>query len=70
MGAVGMIAAMAVASTVVDVSPFSTNGAIVLANAKGVDQDVFYKQLLKYGAAVVVIAPILLWLFFVVLDVV
>jgi hypothetical protein len=30
---VGFIAAMAVSSTIVDVSPFSTNGALVLANA-------------------------------------
>ena len=34
IGAVGMIAALAVSSTVVDVSPFSTNGALVVANAQ------------------------------------
>ena len=33
VGAIGFIAGMAVASTIVDVSPFSTNGALVLANA-------------------------------------
>ena len=35
VSAIGFIAAMAVASTIVDVSPFSTNGALVLANAQG-----------------------------------
>ena len=33
--AVGFIAAMAVSSTIVDVSPFSTNGALMLANKPG-----------------------------------
>ena len=67
VGAVGFIAAMAVSSTVVDVSPFSTNGALVLANAKGVDRDVFFRQLMVYGAIVTVVAPVLVWLLFVVL---
>jgi di/tricarboxylate transporter len=64
--AIGFIAAMAVSSTIVDVSPFSTNGALVLANAKGVDRDRFFRQLMVYGAAVTVIAPVVVWLLFVV----
>ncbi|MDF2825136.1 MAG: DeoR family transcriptional regulator, partial [Mycobacterium sp.] len=47
IGPIGVIVALAIASTIVDVSPFSTNGALVLANAQGVDRDVFYKQILK-----------------------
>jgi di/tricarboxylate transporter len=66
IGAVGMIAALAVAATMVDVSPFSTNGALVLANAKNVDRDRFFKQLLTYGAIVVAVAPLVAWLVFVV----
>ena len=65
--AIGFIAAMAVSSTIVDVSPFSTNGALVLANAKGVDRDRFFRQLMVYGAGVTVIAPVVVWLLFVVL---
>jgi di/tricarboxylate transporter len=68
VGAVGTVAALAVASTVVDVSPYSTNGALVLANAKGVDQDKFYRQLLVYGAIVVAVAPLLLWFALVVIG--
>jgi di/tricarboxylate transporter len=64
---IGFIAAMAVASTIVDVSPFSTNGALVLANAQGVDRDAFFRKLMAYGAAVTVIAPIVVWALFVVL---
>jgi di/tricarboxylate transporter len=66
IGPVGMIAALAVSATVVDVSPFSTNGALVLANAKNVDRDKFFKQLLAYGAIVVAVAPLVIWLVFVV----
>ncbi|MEN3275701.1 MAG: hypothetical protein V7631_1491 [Massilia sp.] len=64
---IGFIAAMAVASTIVDVSPFSTNGALVLANAQGIDRDVFLRQLMIYGAIVTLAAPPLVWLLFVVL---
>ncbi|SOZ37730.1 SLC13 family permease [Cupriavidus neocaledonicus] len=67
VGAIGFIAAMAVSSTIVDVSPFSTNGALVLANAQGVDRQAFFRTLLIYGALVTVIAPVVLWLVFVVL---
>lgn len=63
ISAVGVVCALAVASTVVDVSPFSTNGALVLANApQGTDPDRFYKQILTYGAIVVVVAPPIAWL--------
>ena len=62
VGSVGVIVALAISSTIVDVSPFSTNGALVLANApKAVDRDRFYKQILKYSALVVVIGPIVAW---------
>ncbi|WP_420473958.1 SLC13 family permease [Noviherbaspirillum sp. ST9] len=65
--AIGFIAAMAVASTIVDVSPFSTNGALVLANAQGIDRDVFLRQLMIYGAAVTLLSPFVVWFLFVVL---
>ena len=57
VSAIGFIAAMAVASTIVDVSPFSTNGALVLANAQGIDRQVFFRRLLAYGAIVTVARP-------------
>ncbi len=65
--AVGFIAAMAVSSTIVDVSPFSTNGALVLANAPEASRDGFFKQLVSYGAVVTLIAPFVVWFLFVVL---
>ena len=63
---IGFIGAMAVASTIVDVSPFSTNGAIVLATARAVDRDAFFRRLMGYGAAVTVLAPLVVWLLFIV----
>jgi Na+/H+ antiporter NhaD/arsenite permease-like protein len=66
IGAVGVVVALSVASTIVDVSPFSTNGALVLANAQDIDRDRFYKQILGYATIVVVVGPLLAWLVFVV----
>lgn len=67
VGAIGFIAAMAVSSTIVDVSPFSTNGALVLAHSPEGSRDAFFKQLLSYGALVTLIAPFVVWFVFVVL---
>ena len=61
VSATGVIVALAVSSTIVDVSPFSTNGALVLANASGVDPDRFYRQILVYSAIVVVVGPLIAW---------
>jgi di/tricarboxylate transporter len=68
IGAVGVVVALSVSSTIVDVSPFSTNGALVLANAQDVDRDRFYKQILSYAAIVVAVGPLLAWLVFVVVP--
>ena len=62
LSAIGVVAAIAVSSTIVDVSPFSTNGALVVANAQGVSYDRFYRQLLAYSALVVFMGPLLVWL--------
>ncbi|MFG2587016.1 SLC13 family permease [Streptomyces sp. NPDC048438] len=66
IGAIGMIAALAVSATVVDVSPFSTNGALVLAAAPDVDRERFFKQLMVYGGVVVAVVPAAAWLVLVV----
>ncbi|GGU43654.1 SLC13 family permease [Streptomyces daghestanicus] len=68
IGAAGMVAALAVSATVVDVSPFSTNGALVLAAAPDVDRDRFFRQLMVYGGVVVAVVPALAWLVLVVPD--
>ncbi|NHC23662.1 hypothetical protein G6553_10840 [Nocardioides sp. IC4_145] len=61
VNAVGLIAALAISSSVVDCSPFSTNGALVVANADAADREVVFKRLMQWGMSIVVIAPIVAW---------
>ena len=49
LSASGTVAALAIAATVVDVSPFSTDGALVVANARENDRQRVYKQLMMYA---------------------
>ena len=57
-----VVAAVAVSSTIVDVSPFSTNGALMLANRHDtISEPVYYKQILTYGAIVTAVGPLLVW---------
>ena len=56
------VAALAVSSTIVDVSPFSTNGALMLANRPDtIEEPVYYKQILTYSVIVVLVGPLLVW---------
>ncbi|WP_115790173.1 SLC13 family permease [Arthrobacter silvisoli] len=61
LSASGTVAALSVAATVVDVSPFSTDGALVVANARDADRQRVYRQLMAYAGGVVLIAPALAW---------
>lgn len=61
LSASGTVAALAIAATVVDVSPFSTDGALVVANAREDDRHRVYRQLMIYAGAVVLVAPALAW---------
>lgn len=58
----GAAAAIAIAATVVDVSPFSTNGAMVLANVDAEHRDGFFRQMLIYSGVVVAVGPLAAWL--------
>jgi TRAP-type C4-dicarboxylate transport system permease large subunit len=56
------VAALAISSTIVDVSPFSTNGALMLANRPdSISEQVYYRQILTYSVIVVVVGPLLVW---------
>ncbi|MFD7309494.1 SLC13 family permease [Promicromonospora sp. NPDC059942] len=57
-----MAAALAVSSTIVDVSPFSTNGALMLANRPDtISEQAYYKQILGYAVIVTLVGPLLVW---------
>ncbi|GAF45867.1 SLC13 family permease [Rhodococcus wratislaviensis] len=61
VGAVGFVAALAFSATVVDVSPFSTNGVMVLANAQVEDKGRFQRKMLAYCGLIVLSAPMFVW---------
>jgi len=66
VGAVGLIIALSIASSVVDSSPFSTSGALTVANTPAEKRDYVFKRLMQWGMSMVVIAPPIVWLIFVV----
>ena len=62
VSAIALVAALAVSSTIVDVSPFSTNGALMVANRPDtISEERFYQQILTYSCVVVVVGPLLVW---------
>lgn len=61
LSASGTVAALPIEATVVDVSPFSTDGALVVANARDNDRQHVYRQLMMYAGGVVLVAPALAW---------
>jgi di/tricarboxylate transporter len=66
VGAVGLIIALSISSSVVDSSPFSTSGALTVANTPEEKRDYVFKRLMQWGMSMVLIAPPIAWLVFVV----
>jgi len=62
----GVVVAMAISATVVDSTPFSTVGALVVANTDADERPHVYRGLLAWGGVMVVSAPLITWLLFVV----
>ncbi|MFE2941868.1 SLC13 family permease [Streptomyces sp. NPDC059255] len=65
--AAAFVIAIAFCSTVVDISPFSTNGCIVLAEARVADRLRFQRTMLAYTMSIVVLAPLASWFLLLVL---
>ena len=66
VGAVGLIIALSISSSVVDSSPFSTSGALTVANTPDEHRDFVFKRLMQWGMSMVLIIPPIAWLIFVV----
>nr|WP_042195194.1 SLC13 family permease [Kibdelosporangium sp. MJ126-NF4]CEL21778.1 Dicarboxylate-carrier protein [Kibdelosporangium sp. MJ126-NF4]CTQ92558.1 Dicarboxylate-carrier protein [Kibdelosporangium sp. MJ126-NF4] len=64
IGAVGMIIALSISSSVVDSSPFSTSGALCVANAAEEKRDYVFSGLMRWGFSMVALAPVATWLIF------
>jgi hypothetical protein len=66
IGAVGLIIALSISASVVDSSPFSTSGALVVANAPDAGRERVFRGLMVWGFSMCAVAPIATWLIFVV----
>jgi hypothetical protein len=62
LSAAGLITALAISSSVVDASPFSTSGSLVVANAPAEQREVVFRRLIQWGFAMVALAPLVAWL--------
>jgi di/tricarboxylate transporter len=65
VGAVGLIIALAISSSVVDSSPFSTSGALVVASSAEDVRDRVFRGLMIWGMSMIIVAPVLAWTIFV-----
>jgi di/tricarboxylate transporter len=65
IGPTGLVIAIALSATLVDATPFSTVGALVVANASADEQRRVYRGLLAWGAVMVLTAPVVTWLVFI-----
>jgi di/tricarboxylate transporter len=66
IGAIGLITALAISSSVVDSSPFSTSGSLVVANAPEDQREFVFRRLIQWGFSMVALAPLVTWLVLVV----
>ncbi|MFF5989615.1 SLC13 family permease [Prauserella flavalba] len=66
VGAVGMIIALALSSSIVDSSPFSTSGALVVASTPEEHRDTMFRRLMIWGMSMIAVAPVVTCLIFVV----
>jgi Na+/H+ antiporter NhaD/arsenite permease-like protein len=66
IGAIGLITALALSSSIVDSSPFSTSGALVVANSTVEERDKVFRTLMIWGFSMVALIPPVTWLVLVV----
>ena len=67
LSAIGLVTAIAIGSSIVDSSPLSTNGALLLANQQSMPERKFFRGLLAWAVITIVVAPAIVWVVFVVL---
>lgn len=65
VGATALIVALAISATVVDSTPFSSVGALTLANAPEEARPKLFRFMLTWGISMAVTAPVVTWLVFV-----
>ena len=61
VSSVGVVIALGISASLVDVSPFSTCGALAMANAAEDERRSIYRGLLTFAASVAVLGPLGSW---------
>lgn len=65
MSLLGIVTEVGPSAAVVDVSPMSISGALLMASALPKNEALFFRALLAYAAAMIAGAPLLAWMAFV-----
>lgn len=65
VGVLGFVIALCIAASAVDSSPFSTGGALVVANTEEEKREQTFRGMMIWGMSMIVAAPLLAWLLFV-----
>ncbi|PRS26895.1 hypothetical protein C6W19_24165 [Bacillus sp. RJGP41] len=68
LSANNIISAVSASASIVDLSPLSSAGALLLANVQGIKERVFFRQLLLTTGVFIAFGPGLAWLLFVVIG--
>jgi Na+/H+ antiporter NhaD/arsenite permease-like protein len=63
--AIGVVTAVSISSSVVDTSPMSTSGALLMASAQPKDERMFFRALLLWAIGMIAIVPLFVWFVFV-----
>ncbi|MGR6967824.1 SLC13 family permease [Geodermatophilus sp. URMC 61] len=66
---IGVVTAVSISSSVVDTSPMSTSGALLMASAQPRDERLFFRALLLWAIGMIAVVPLLVWLLFVQLGI-
>jgi Na+/H+ antiporter NhaD/arsenite permease-like protein len=67
--AIGVVTAVSISSSVVDTSPMSTSGALLMASAQPKDERLFFRALLLWAIAMIAVVPLGVWFLFVYLGI-
>jgi len=65
LSVMAVISALCIANTIVDTSPFSTNGALIVGNSPEAERAAMLHKLLGYAAIIVGLGPLVAWAVFV-----
>jgi di/tricarboxylate transporter len=68
LSTVGFVIALSISATAVDATPFSTVGALTVANAPASQQQQLFKGMLRWGLSMILVAPASAWLIFVLIP--